>query len=98
MSWTKSSGVRSSIPKIAVAGVLFAVPMAGVSVPAHATPVFGGASNPLAPYGVNPAQPPAAPATDTPDPPAPAPQRAEVPVYDWWSYGQGDGGAGGGGG
>jgi hypothetical protein len=96
MTWTMSF-IRSSIPKIAVAGVLIAIPTAGVSVPVHATPGFGGAPNVLAPYGVHPAQPPAAPSTDAPEPPPP-PSPVVAPVYDWWAYGQGDGGAGGGGG
>jgi hypothetical protein len=98
MNWTMWSGVRSSIPRIAVVGALIAIPMAVVSLPADATPAFGGASNTLAPYGIHPV-PPAAPTTDAPDPPAPAPMPAPAPAdYDWWSYGQGDGGAGGGGG
>ena len=98
MTWAMSSGVRSSTTKIAVAGVLIAIPTAGVSVPVHATPGFGGTSNTLAPYGVHPAQPPAAPSTDAPEPPPPPPAQPPVGVYDWWSYGAGDGGAGGGGG
>jgi hypothetical protein len=98
MNWTMPSGVRSSIPKIAVAGVLIAIPMAGVSVSAHATPVFSGASNTLAPSGLHPAQPPAAPVTDAPQPPTPAPVPAQAPADDWWAFGSGDGGAGGGGG
>lgn len=100
MTWAMSFGVRSSIPKIAVVGVLIAIPMAGVSVPVHATLGFGGMSNTLAPYGFHPAQPPAAPSTDAPAPPPPPPPPAQLPggVYDWWAYGQGDGGAGGGGG
>jgi hypothetical protein len=97
MIWTMSSGVRSSIPKIAVAAALIAIPV-GVSVPAHATPAFGGAPNTLAPAGIHPAQPPAAPATDAPEPPAPPQVPGQAPAYDWWSYAQGDGGAGGGGG
>ena len=93
-----SSADRSSITKIAVAGVLIAIPVAGVSVPAYATPGVGGASNTLTPYGVHPAPPPAAPSTDAPEPPSPLPAPPQAPAYDWWSYGQGDGGAGGGGG
>jgi hypothetical protein len=96
-----SSGVRSSITKIAVAGVLIAIPMAGVSVPVHATPGFGGMSNTLAPYGLHPAQPPAAPSTDAPQPPAPPPPPpppAPRGGYDWWTYGTDSGGGGGGGG
>lgn len=99
MTWAMSFGVRSSIPKIAVAAVLIAIPTAGVSVPVHATLGFGGASNTLAPYGLHPAQPPAAPSTDTPSPPPPPPPPAPAPRggYDWWTYGT-DSGAGGGGG
>jgi hypothetical protein len=100
------SGVRSSITKIAVAGVLIAIPTAGVSVPVHvhATPGFGGASNTLAPYGLHPAQPPAAPSTDAPEPPPPPPPPPRPPAqppsggYDWWTYGTDGGGGGGGGG
>jgi len=92
-----SFGVRSNITKIAVAGVLIAIPAAGVSVPVHATPGFGGTSNTLSPYGVHPAQAPAAPSTDVPQPPPPVPWPAQTPVdYDWLAYGAGDGGAGGG--
>ncbi len=92
-----SSGVRSSITKIAVAGVLIAIPTAGVSVPVHATPGFGGTSNTLAPYGMHPAQPPTAPSTDAPEPPPPPQPQAQAPVvYDWWAYGTGADGGGGG--
>jgi hypothetical protein len=98
MTRTKPSGFNS-ITKMAVAGVLIAIPMAGVSVPVNATPGVSGTSNTLAPNGVHPAQPPAAPSTDEPQPPAPAPAPYQSPAdYDWWSYGTGDGGAGGGGG
>ena len=100
MTWAMSSRVRSSITKIAVAGVLIAIPTTGVSVPAYATPGFRGTSDPLAPYGVHPAQPPAVPSTDVPQPPRPPLVFAPAPVdaSDSWAYGQGDGGAGGGGG
>jgi hypothetical protein len=98
VSWAMSSGVRSGITKTALVGVLIAIPTAGVSVPADATPGFAGTSNTPAPYGVHPAQPPAAPSTDAPEPPPPPPAPAAVGDYDWWSYGAGDGGAGGGGG
>jgi hypothetical protein len=81
------SSIRKSIPKIAPAGVIIAIPTVGVSVPVPATPGFSGASN-------------AASSTDVPELPAPQPlpQPAQAPVYDWWAYGQSDGGAGGGGG
>jgi hypothetical protein len=93
MTWTRSSGVRSSITKIAVAGVLIGIPAAAVSILAYAAPDLGGASNVL------PAPLPADPPTNAPAPPPPPP----VPVQsnytdDWWGYGQGDGGGGGGGG
>ncbi len=97
MTRAMSSGVRSSITKIAVAGVLIAIPTAGVSVPAHATPGFGGTSNTLAPYGMHPAQPPAAPSTDAPEPPPQPQAQAQAPVVnDWWAYGTGADGGGGG--
>jgi hypothetical protein len=102
MTWAMSSGVRSSITRIAVAGVLIAIPTAGVSVPVHATPGFGGTSNMPAPYGVHPAQPPAAPSTDEPEPTPPPPPSTQPPVgagagYDW-GYGTDASGGGGGGG
>jgi hypothetical protein len=94
MTWTRSSGVRSSITKIAVAGVLIGIPAAAVSFPAYATPDLGGASNVL------PAPLPADPPTIAPPPPAPPapPQVNYGYTDDWWGYGYGDSGAGGGGG
>jgi hypothetical protein len=87
MTWT--------IAKIAAAGVLAAIPVAAVSIPAYAAENPGGA--PI----VLPAPPPADP------PPAPAPTAPPGHNYeyynpndynDWW-YNQGaDGGGGGGGG
>jgi hypothetical protein len=96
MTWTRSSGVRSSITKIAVAGVLIGIPAAAVSFPAYATRDLGGASNVL------PAPLPADPPTNEPAPPPPAPAPAPPQSYYgytdvWWGYG-GDAGAGGGGG
>jgi hypothetical protein len=96
MTWTRSSGVRSSITKIAVAGVLIGIPVAAVSFPAYAAPDLGGASIVL------PAPLPADPPTNEPAPPPPAPAPAPPQSYygytdDWWGYG-GDAGAGGGGG
>ncbi len=94
MTWTRSSGVRSSITKIAVAGLLIGIPAAAVSVPAYAAPGLGGTPNVL------PAPLPADPPTNAPEPPPPPPAPAQ-PNYgytdDWWGYGQGDGGGGGGG-
>lgn len=86
--WAMSSGVRDCMTKVAVAGVLMAIPTAGVSVPADATPGFAGTSNTLAPYGVHPAQPPAPPSTDAPEPPAPTtevctPEMREEDLYLW---------------
>ena len=94
MTWTRSSGVRSSITKIAVAGVLIGIPAAAVSLPAYAAPDLGGASKVL------PAPLPADPPTNAPaPPPPPAPvQQNYGYTEDWWGYGYGDGGAGGGGG
>jgi hypothetical protein len=94
MTWTRSSDVRSSITKIAVAGVLIGIPMAAVSLPAYAAPDLGGASKVL------PAPLPADPPTNAPAPPPPPPappQSYYGYTDDWWGYG-GDGGAGGGGG
>jgi hypothetical protein len=95
MTWTRSSSVRSSITKIAVAGVLIGIPAAAVAVPAFAATSFGGASNVL------PAPLPADPPTNAPAPPPPPPPAPPQSYYgytdDWWGYG-GDGGAGGGGG
>jgi hypothetical protein len=94
MTWTRSSDVRSSITKIAVAGVLIGIPAAAVSLPAYAAPDLGGASKVL------PAPLPADPPTNAPaPPPPPAPvQQNYGYTEDWWGYGYGDGGAGGGGG
>jgi hypothetical protein len=94
MTWTRLSGVRSSITKIAVAGVLIGIPAAAVSFPAYATPDLGGASNVL------PAPLPADPPTNAPAPPPPPPPAPVQQTYtdDWWGYGYGDSGAGGGGG
>ena len=86
--WAMSSGVRGSMTKVAVAGVLMAIPTAGVSVPADATPGFAGTSNTPAPYGVHPAQPPAPPSTDAPGPPPPpaevcTDEMREEDIYEW---------------
>jgi hypothetical protein len=83
-----SSGVRSNIRKIAVAGVLIAIPTAAVSVPAYAALGFGGTANTPA---VLPAPPPADPPTDAPQPPPPPPPPAQPPVNqqqaeDFWPY------------
>jgi hypothetical protein len=88
MTWAMSSGIRSNIRKIAVAGVLVAMPTAAVSVPAYAAPGFGGTPNTPA---VLPAPPPADPPTDAPQPPPPPPPPAQPPVNpqqadDFWPY------------
>jgi hypothetical protein len=88
MTWAMSSGVRTNIRKIAVAGVLIAIPTAAVSVPAYAAPGFGGTPNTPA---VLPAPPPADPPTDTPQPPPLPPPPAQPPVNqqqpeDFWPY------------
>jgi len=87
MTWAMSSGVRSNIRKIAVAGVLIAIPTAAVSLPAYAAPGLSGAPNTPA---VLPAPPPADPPTNTPQPPPPPPP-AQQPVNpqeaeDFWPY------------
>ncbi|MBV8863238.1 MAG: hypothetical protein JO082_00020 [Mycobacterium sp.] len=88
MTWAMSSGVRSNIRKIAVAGVLIAISTAAVSVPAYAAPGFGGTPNTPA---VLPAPPPADPPTDAPQPPPPPPPPAQPPVNEYqgeefWPY------------
>jgi hypothetical protein len=87
MTWT--------IAKIAAAGVLAALPVAAVSIPAYAAENPGGA--PIVLPAPPPADPPPAPA-----PPAPPGHNYEYynpnDYNDWW-YNQGaDGGGGGGGG
>lgn len=86
MTWAMSSGVRSNIRKIAVAGVLIAIPTAAASVPAYAAPGFGGTPNTPA---VLPAPPPADPPTDTPQPPPPPaqpPVNQQQQADDFWPY------------
>jgi hypothetical protein len=98
MTWASSSGVRNTVTKTAVAVALLAIPTAGVSIPAYATPGFGSTPDVLS------APPPADPPTDAPAPPAPpapAPQQPGYQPYDpnsWWYNGGADGGGGGGGG
>jgi hypothetical protein len=96
MTWAIPSGVRNTITKTAVAGVLIALPTAALSVPAYATPDLGSTPNTPA---VLPAPPPADPPTDAPPPPAPPQQNYErYDPNDWWYNGSADGGGGGGGG
>ena len=85
--------MRSSIRKIAVAGVVIALPIAGVNIPAYA------ASGMSATPAVLSAPLPADPPTDAPAPPAPAPPpvaQQNNSNNDWWVYSGGDAGGGGG--
>ena len=97
MTWTRSSGARSSITKIAVAGVLIGIPAAAVSIPAYAASDLRGAPTVLlAPL-------PADPPTTAPEPPPPPAPVQYTETEDWWGYnnyycGSCDGGGGGGGG
>ena len=84
MTRATSSGARSSIAKIAVAGVLIAIPTATASVPAYAAPGFGGTPNTPA---VLPAPLPSDPPTDAPQPPPPPAQSTTGYTDDWWGYG-----------
>ena len=89
------SVVRSTISKIAVTGVLIAIPAAALNVPAYATPGFGG--TPSTPAVLSP--PPADPPTVAPPPPAPPQQNYEYyDPNDWYNAGADGGGGGGGGG
>jgi len=82
-------GARGSIAKIAVAGVLFGVPIAAVGVPAYAVP----AGTPT----VLPAPLPADPPTNAPEPPPPPAAVQSNYADDWYGWGwTGDGGGGGG--
>lgn len=95
MTRARSSSARGNIARIAVAGVLFGIPVVAVSIPAYAAPDLGGAPSVL------PAPLPAEPATQAPAPPPPPPPPAPSTYEeeDWWGYGwTGDGGGGGGGG
>jgi hypothetical protein len=89
MTWTRSSGVRSSITKIAVAGVLIGIPAAAVGIPAYAAPGLGGASNVL------PAPLPADPPTNEPAPPPPPAPVQSNSANDFWYNPSADGGGGG---
>ena len=98
MTWTIPSGVGGTIGKIAVAGMLVALPATAVCGPAYAAPGFGGTPSVL------PAPPPADPPAP---PPPPAPGQHSAGEYynvndanDWnnWYNAGADGGGGGGGG
>ena len=88
MTWTMSTGVRSNIRKVAVAGVLIAGSAAAVSVPAYAA--TGGTPNTQV---FLPAPPPADPPTKPQPPPPPPPAQQPNGEYynpndpnDWWPY------------
>jgi hypothetical protein len=98
MNWTIPSGAGRLATKIAVAGVLFAAPVAAFGAPAFAATGFGDTPNVLP--APPPADPPPAPAP--PAPPAPPAQHGEYynpnNSNDWWYNTGADGGGGGGGG
>jgi hypothetical protein len=89
MTWAMSSRVHSSITKIAVAGMLIAIPTAALSLPAYAAPGLSGTPNTPA---VLPAPPPADPPTNAPQPPPPPPpppappQANQQQADDFWPY------------
>ena len=98
MNWTIPSGAGRVVTKIAVAGVLFAAPVAAFGAPAFASAGFGGTPSVLP--APPPADPPPAPAP--PEPPQQnAPPQQNYEYYnpnDWYNYGADGGGGGGGGG
>ena len=96
MTWTPSSGIRSRITKIALAGVLIGAPLAAVSVPAFAAPDLGGASTVL--HTPLPADPPTNEPAPPPPPPAPVQSNSANDYWYNWYNGSADGGGGGGGG
>lgn len=86
MTWT--------FAKFAAAGVLTAIPIAAVAIPAYASEISAGAPIVLpAPLPADPPQPP---------PPAPPAHHGEYynpnDTNDWWYNMGSDGGGGGGGG
>jgi hypothetical protein len=95
MNWTVPSGAGRVVTKIAVAGILFATPVAAFGAPALAAAGFGGTPSVL------PAPPPADP-PPAPAPPAPPQQNYEYynpdDSNDWYNSGADGGGGGGGGG
>jgi hypothetical protein len=98
MNSTIPSGVGRVATKLAVAGVLFAAPVAAFGAPAFAATGFGGT-----PPAVLPAPPPADPPPPPPAPPAPPQQNAPAQQNyenpnDWYNTGADGGGGGGGGG
>ena len=85
MTWT--------FAKLAAAGVLTAIPIAAVGIPAYASEISGGA--PI----VLPAPLPADPQTEPPAPPVHHGEYYNPNDYnDWWYNAGADGGGGGGGG
>jgi hypothetical protein len=97
MNWTIPSGMGRVVTKVAVAGVLFAAPVAAFGAPAFAATGFGDKPSVL------PAPPPADPPPEPPAPAPPAPQQ-NYEYYnpsdynDWYNSGADGGGGGGGGG
>jgi hypothetical protein len=85
MNWTTPSGMGRVVTKVALAGVLFAAPVAAFGAPAFAATGFGDTPSVL------PAPPPADP---PPEPPAPAP----APQQNYEYYNPQDANDGGGGG
>jgi hypothetical protein len=87
MTWT--------FAKIAAAGVLAAIPIAAVDIPAYASEISGGA--PVVMPAPLPADPP-----PPPEPPAPPSHHGEYystnDYNDWYNMGSDGGGGGGGGG
>jgi hypothetical protein len=85
VTWTMSSGVRSKIRKIAVAGLLFAAPAAVVGGPASAA-LAATPNPPVVVPAPLPADPP------QPAPPPPPAQQSQGEYYtpndqdDWWVY------------
>lgn len=85
MTWT--------FAKFAAMGVLTAIPIAAVGIPAYASEISGG------PPIVLPAPLPADPQTEPPAPPASHGEYYSPNDYnDWWYNTGADGGGGGGGG
>lgn len=95
MNWTIPSDVGRAATKIAVAGVLFAAPVAAFGAPA----AFAATG-----FGDTPSVLPAPPPADPPPPPAPPGPQHNYEYYnpndanDWWYNMGSDGGGGGGGG
>jgi hypothetical protein len=96
MTWTIAPGAGRFVTNIAVAGVLFAAPVAAFDAPALAATGFGDTPSVLP--APPPADPPAPPAPPEPAPPAPQQNYEYYSPNDWYNYGSDGGGGGGGGG